>query len=404
MNPTIQHGMHPDAEVLTAFAERSLSDTERNDVLAHMATCGRCREVVFLAQSSMEAEEPAPSVTTVPERKSSGGWLTGWRWSWIPVAALAGVVGFAVIRHVDRATDSETRMAQNLSPSEMVQSTPTTNTAATQPPGPRPSPPSRAESKEKPAAHERLDRDAELDRKSLDERDRFVAQKKDELAKETLSAAALKDSGGSVHGTLRARAKSSNVGGPMAQNQVQQQNNVQLQQNYANEDRQVSASPDSANKPVSSPIRSGAASETVTVETADKAIPVSPAPSAAPAMTAMQTESADISGRNFEKRKAGNPVLPSKLAVSSEATSGKRIVAIDTAGSLFCSEDAGKHWAPVKAQWSGRAVLVKTGPSMGAVGGLLTQTIARFELTTDKQETWVSDDGKTWTLKAEAGK
>jgi len=41
---------------------------------------------------------------------------------------------------------------------------------------------------------------------------------------------------------------------------------------------------------------------------------------------------------------------------------------------------------------------------MGAVGGLLTQTIARFELTTDKQETWVSDDGKTWTLKAEAGK
>jgi hypothetical protein len=40
---------HPDADLLTAFAERSLAERERDHVMLHLAQCGECREVVALA-------------------------------------------------------------------------------------------------------------------------------------------------------------------------------------------------------------------------------------------------------------------------------------------------------------------------------------------------------------------
>ena len=132
---------------------------------------------------------------------------------------------------------------------------------------------------------------------------------------------------------------------------------------------------------------------------------VSPAPSAAPPVSTARMESATLSAGNLEKRKAVYPVLPSKLAMTSEATSADRTIAIDTAGSLFLSENTGKRWQPISPQWAGRAVAVKAvEPVIGEVGGLLKQSNAQFELTTDKHETWVSNDGKTWTLREAAGK
>ena len=53
--------------------------------------------------------------------------------------------------------------------------------------------------------------------------------------------------------------------------------------------------------------------------------------------------------------------LPSGLAaVSMAAKRGHRILAIDEAGTLFLSEDAGNHWETVTQQWTGRAVEVRT--------------------------------------------
>src|SRR5258706_11092359 len=85
---------HPDADVLTAFAERSLPDLERAVVLEHMARCGDCREIVALALPTMEPIEtggtrsPSPSISP-----SIRGWLT-WpalRWGFVA----AGVVAIA---------------------------------------------------------------------------------------------------------------------------------------------------------------------------------------------------------------------------------------------------------------------------------------------------------------------
>ena len=74
---------HPDPDLLAAFAEKSLSERERTNVLEHIARCGDCREVIALALRA--SEEVAPQI--LPRRSS---WLT-WpalRWGF----AAAGVV------------------------------------------------------------------------------------------------------------------------------------------------------------------------------------------------------------------------------------------------------------------------------------------------------------------------
>jgi len=84
-------GPHPDAGLLTAFAERALLAREREQVLAHLATCAECREVVALAAP----EQPLADEATVAPRKA--GWLTVPLMRWGAVAAAVAVVAVAVV-------------------------------------------------------------------------------------------------------------------------------------------------------------------------------------------------------------------------------------------------------------------------------------------------------------------
>lgn len=87
---------HPDAEMLTAFAEQSLREAERATVLEHLAHCGECRDVVALA---LPATEEAAALVAPARNK----WLA-WpalRWEF----ALAGVVviaSFAIVHFQHR--------------------------------------------------------------------------------------------------------------------------------------------------------------------------------------------------------------------------------------------------------------------------------------------------------------
>jgi len=89
---------HPDADLLTAFAEQSLPEAERAAVFGHLARCGDCRDVVALA---LPATEIVDSVS-VPSRAA---WFT-WpvlRWG----AVAAGVVIIAslgILQHQRRAS------------------------------------------------------------------------------------------------------------------------------------------------------------------------------------------------------------------------------------------------------------------------------------------------------------
>lgn len=95
---------HPDADVLTAFAERALPDRERNSVLEHLAGCGECREVVALAL-------PASESAALPVAHSRSSWLT-WpalRWGF----AAAGIVLVASLAIVQYQRHTSQSMASN---------------------------------------------------------------------------------------------------------------------------------------------------------------------------------------------------------------------------------------------------------------------------------------------------
>src|SRR5215470_16592925 len=59
-------GDHPDADVLTAFAEQVLPEQERSRVLTHLSRCADCRDVLALAvppatgSPSIDTARPAP--------------------------------------------------------------------------------------------------------------------------------------------------------------------------------------------------------------------------------------------------------------------------------------------------------------------------------------------------------
>lgn len=130
---------------------------------------------------------------------------------------------------------------------------------------------------------------------------------------------------------------------------------------------------------------------------------------------------------------AGRVRLPSGLMAVSSAALLHRWVAIDSTGSVFLSQDGGKHWEPVHPLWAGKAIRVEAPPvSLDAISAgtqpvpsepvrLAVPTVPGrqkgnvepspapdqaeasppvppmlFRLVTDRHRTWVSADGRLW--------
>jgi hypothetical protein len=112
---------HPDADVLTAFAERSLPELERASVLEHLARCGDCRDIVALALPAMEPVETG--VSRSPSRSPSG-WLT-WpalRWGFVAAGVIA-VASFGVLQH-QRRFQPETVASKQTAPLQVAANEP----------------------------------------------------------------------------------------------------------------------------------------------------------------------------------------------------------------------------------------------------------------------------------------
>ena len=86
-------GVHPDPDLLTAFAEKSLNDRERAHVLQHLVECADCREVLSLAMPEIE-----PALAPGPERST---WLSWPVLRWGALAACVVVVSAAVTLHYE---------------------------------------------------------------------------------------------------------------------------------------------------------------------------------------------------------------------------------------------------------------------------------------------------------------
>lgn len=87
---------HPDADSLTAFAERSLPELERDIVLEHLSRCGDCRDVVALSVPESEPVEAAP-------RPARGHWLRrpAIRWAFV-AAGIVAVASVGVVQYQRR--------------------------------------------------------------------------------------------------------------------------------------------------------------------------------------------------------------------------------------------------------------------------------------------------------------
>lgn len=102
---------HPDADMLTAFAEQALSAPEREDVLLHLERCADCREVIALAlpaeavviaHPAVEADLANASIASARAIQSPSGWLAAFGWHgmrWAALAAGVVVAGSVLLLH-----------------------------------------------------------------------------------------------------------------------------------------------------------------------------------------------------------------------------------------------------------------------------------------------------------------
>jgi hypothetical protein len=406
MNPTIQSGMHPDADTLTAFVEQLLQADEREQVLAHMSTCTRCREVAFLAQHAAEAL-PATLVVSDgdPAQSSHGRWVSGWQWAWVPAGVFAVLMGVATVLYVRHGTP-ETQMARkDAEGNSLQQARPGQGSAAE-------GTTSQAVRSNAPVPHENGVPKGEAEKR--------VAQKNDLATGGAAPPVAVHGdrSGGSSHRAVTARPHGTSVDGRM-ENQLQQSDK---QQNRIHQNAQPQENLfESIQKPNESLLDNGGisgvapafASKTVTVEADAKAKPVPAAPGPPPARLSY----APVRGGSFEfssaasmSLKSGAKIaLPSGVPALSVASGEGRTIAIDTSGALFLSEDQDsedqdRHWTRVAIQWTGRAVQVRNLQAGTKDGTLQALPVTQFELVNDKLQSWASADGKTWMAKSSAVK
>src|ERR1700727_772122 len=104
---------HPDADVLTAFSEQALPEIERASVLAHLAHCTDCREIVALALPAQEIHNLATTTARAP-------WFT-WpilRWAFV-AAGIVAVASFGIVQyqHSTRTVAMNSQISQYSEPS-----------------------------------------------------------------------------------------------------------------------------------------------------------------------------------------------------------------------------------------------------------------------------------------------
>jgi len=116
---------HPDANLLTAFAEGTLTAREREGVLEHLSLCAECREVVNLAAGAAEdAAIPAPRIQPAAARPGIRRWLP-----WAATAAGVVVVCAAVLQHESSRTPAG-ELAKTSEPVQTQMSTKTSDEAS----------------------------------------------------------------------------------------------------------------------------------------------------------------------------------------------------------------------------------------------------------------------------------
>ena len=456
MNPMAQPDLHPDADLLNAFAEHALPEAERARVMAHMAGCGRCREVLFLAQAAVEPETAPPVFKPEPRPGWFSAAFTKWRVALIPATALAAVGGIVLWVQLHPVAPG-TQMAKLAPP--------------TAPPSSQASPPQSAARPAEPTARHR--EEAAVANNALSsaasslqvERTPALQSKKaatgvaavDQLARTDVPNAPASSepaeqgrAAGGIHLDGRSAATARYSMPPQA-----------LGSASVATFSAAPPAPDGQQPPMTTSQQA-----TVTVDSA--AVPIAPAPApsppnivavhgapfsaghaqiAAPPSSKVELAPQPMNGPAV-MRLALRAKLPSGLNTVSSAALLNRLVAVDSAGGVFQSQDGGKNWDAVFPRWTGKVVQVQApthslyalipaketkAPELSSVSSQALVASApgdnatpppfaaandapspatpnakakakaappvlplQFRLVTDRHEVWVSADGKVW--------
>ena len=391
MNSTSQPDFHPDAESLNAFVEQALAEPERLRILGHIASCSRCRQVVYLAQEAASGEE-TPAHAAAPAFRPAILW-TSWRFAWVPAAAMAAIVTLVIFLH----------RPQPVPNTQVARVAPLSQGAVPEPFSQKPAGTGTAQS---PVTASR-------------------AAKKTSSAPARISSEAFPlATAPSVEPVARAppAAESQAAAMPPGTSEERlsaQEAAAQFKPEAADAARQsqhdagalVSNATTARMTPVRMKSTAGPApaSRNLTVVAAAPPIEMK----AAPLGSFDRASQPSIGGALAP----GTPHLPSGLAAVSTATAQHRTLAIDQVGALFLSEDSGQHWELIVRQWDGRAVEVRIKPvwsglfaasassdaeehgtNQPAVGNPAPSfpPAAVFEIVNDRGMIWASVDGKTW--------
>ncbi len=351
MSGNAQLGYHPDADSLNAFAEQALAGREREQIVAHLAACSRCREIVFLVQQANVEIEPAAAARRTVEREP---WYKRWRLAWVPVGALAAGITVAYVVHV-RHENTAVEMAQ------MANEVRTVN-----PPSIAPAPPAQ---------------------EAKSENSTEAVAKKTAPAARRPPAAAMKPE--AAVPALPANEPVNALAGLKVGSEVQELSRQRVTPETTGEMQAASrgtAGLVNADKVQQQQFHVTAAAAPVTQAE------VAPAP-------ARSVAAANRLGGELAVFAAKQMKLPSGLTVASMATAQHKVLAVDKAGAVFLSADGGAHWDAIDRQWTGKAVEVRTQMEVkttasAPVGKGLLQSV--FELVNDHGQVWVSTDGRSW--------
>src|SRR4051794_38938650 len=104
-------GIHPDANLLSAFVEGSLAASERSEMFAHLSNCADCREVVALSLPELDASMVQRSAAPATS------WITNLAMMrWTAVAAAIVIVGAAVMLMNPKQSDKSVISNDNYAP------------------------------------------------------------------------------------------------------------------------------------------------------------------------------------------------------------------------------------------------------------------------------------------------
>jgi len=456
MSRTNQLGLHPDAESLNAFVEHLLPDEERQQLLSHLAVCTQCRQVVFLAQEAAFEQEAEKPVVIPEPQKPRKSWLTGWRPVWVMATACAAMFAISLPIYFRHAAQNQAiaRMAQSESGTTSELSAPLAEqeSRASQELATRPAAPSQSKGDENklpalPGSSKPADAGANAAKNGPP-----VAKSVPLPGPATVPAPAPPAAkpqavppGGSFSEAVMVAPKPVDAPRPAITETIPTQPALSTNQ-LALQNRNTGGGSTTGPKihGFVGAARAGMApraampahgtnsavagtSRNVVAGTADGARLLSPTGAEILVLVPGEHISAGSEEELAAARDAMQQSLPSGQRPIFAASAQHHLLAIDAAGALFLSNDAGRTWEPENPQWNGRAVTLRVAqnsngaeaakqpdkqagnsaasPTSAAGTGVASGSVAQqapavqFEIVNDSGSVWTSMDGKTWTAK-----